>query len=231
MHAKIVCIFYFLCYNPHMNYNDVINSDYFKETYAKIEELKKDFYVNHGFIHVNAVIENAKHLANVFCLDKKQTDLLLMASALHDVGYLMGREEHAKNGAKLALEFLTGKLPNSDVDLICNAIASHGGKENGDYVCPISMCLILDDKFDFSKQRYVDDGKEHKGLPLFKSIEKIELKKESPNKFKLCVFTTNKQLFENLEENYFFQKLFVVFEKLEEVCGHHIELCVMDWTE
>ena len=39
-----------------MNYLDIVNSDYFKETYSKIEEMKKDFPVNHGFIHVNNVI-------------------------------------------------------------------------------------------------------------------------------------------------------------------------------
>ena len=43
-----------------MDYKDVLKSDYFNETYAKIEELKKDFYVNHGFVHVDGVINNAK---------------------------------------------------------------------------------------------------------------------------------------------------------------------------
>ena len=77
-----------------MDYVDILKSDYYKETYSKIEELKKDFYVNHGFIHIDGVIKNADYLADLFCLTRKQKELLLIASALHDVGYLMGREDH-----------------------------------------------------------------------------------------------------------------------------------------
>ena len=65
-----------------MDYKEILKSDYFKETYAKIEELKKDFYVNHGFIHINGVINNAKYLADLFCLNPKQKESILdMASA------------------------------------------------------------------------------------------------------------------------------------------------------
>lgn len=212
-----------------MDYKDIIKSDYFNETYAKIEELKKDFYVNHGFVHVNGVIENAKYLADLFGLTSKQKELLLMASALHDVGYLMGREGHAKNGSILVNDYLKDKLPKKDVDIICSAIASHGGKKESDYENSISMCLILADKFDFTKVRYKDDGKEHVYLPLFKSTEKILLERVEGNNFKLNIYTTNKQLFDDLDDNYYFIKLFEVFRKLERVCGYKIEVDFVDF--
>ena len=196
-----------------MDYKEILNSDYFKESYTKIEELKKDFYVNHGFIHINNVISNAKYLADVFCLDSSQKDLLLVASALHDIGYLRGREDHAANGGVLACEYLKDKMCKEDVDLICDAIANHGGKRDDDYRCPISMCLILADKFDFTKDRYQDDGKEHTKLPLFLSIEKIILTRVDINNFILKIYTTNKQLFDNLEDSYYFKKLFEIFIK------------------
>lgn len=207
-----------------MNYEDILKSDYFNETYKKIEELKKDFYVNHGFIHINGVIKNAKYLADIFCLNQKQKDLLLIASALHDVGYMLGRENHASNGGKLVYEFLKDKMVEEDVNLICRAIACHGGKKEDDFLCPISLCLILADKLDFTKERYKDDGKEHENLPLFKSIEKVILTKEKNNNFRLKIYTTNKELFKNLNNNYYFEKLFEVFRKLKNVYSYEIKV-------
>ena len=223
-------IFIFICYNTNMTHQDILKSKYFKQTYTQIEELKKDFYVNHGFIHIDGVINNAKYLADLFCLSDKEKELLLIASALHDIGYLMGREGHAKNGGILAYEYLKDKMPKQDVDIVCNAIASHGGKLEDDYCHPVSMCLILADKFDFCKQRYTDDGKEHTSLPLFLSIEKIELTKESENNYKLNIYTTNKELFNNLEDNYFFKKLLEVLEKLNKVWNYKVEINIADYV-
>ena len=123
-----------------MDYKDILKSDYFNETYSQIEELKKDFYVNHGFIHVNGVIKNAEYLADLFCLSQKQKDLLLIASALHDIGYLKGREEHPINGATLAKEYLDtlNVLSDKEVERITKAISSHGGKTEDDYTDDIS---------------------------------------------------------------------------------------------
>ena len=212
-----------------MDYKDIINSEYFKETYAKIEELKKEFYVNHGFIHVNGVVRNAEYLADLFGLDDKQKSLLLIASTLHDIGYLMGRENHAKNGGILAGEYLKDKMLKEDIDLICMAISNHGGKKDEDYVCPISMCLILADKLDFTKERYKDDKKEHESLKLFLSVEKIQLKKKNLNNYILEIYTTNKKLFDGVENNYFFKKLFEVFKKLERTCGYKVEISFIDY--
>lgn len=207
-----------------MNYQDILKSSYFKKTYSEIEELKKDYYVNHGFIHINNVIENAKYLADIFSLTPKQKELLLIASVLHDIGYLNGREEHAKKGGMLAKDYLKNKLLEEDINLICSAIANHGGKKESDYLCPVSMCLILADKLDFTKLRYKDDGKEHSSLPLFQSVEKVLLIKEDNSNFKLKIYSTNTQLFINLDENYFFKKLFEVFRKIKKVCGYNIEI-------
>ena len=211
-----------------MNYKDIINSSFFKETYTKIEELKKDFYVNHGFIHIDNVMNNAKNLAELFNLTQKQIELLLIASALHDIGYLKGREHHAQNGGVLAYEYLNNKMPSEDVEIICRAISSHGGKEENDFICPVSMCLILADKLDFVKNRYKDDGKEHKNLPVFLTIEKTKLTKVADGEYVLNIFTTNKKFFENLEENYFFNKLFSVFDRLEKACGFKVKTEIVE---
>ena len=211
-----------------MNYQDILESKYFNETYAKIEELKKDFCVNHSFIHINGVIKSAKYLADLFCLNFKQKELLLISASLHDIGYLMGRENHAKNGGLLAYEYLKDKMPAEDVKTICQAIANHGGKKEEDYICPVSMCLILADKFDFTKDRYKDDGKEHPDLPALQSVEKVELTKVDENNLKLNIHTTAKHLFCDLNENYYISKLFEVFAKLKRVNGYQVEVEFID---
>ena len=138
-----------------MNYLDIVNSDYFKETYSKIEEMKKDFPVNHGFIHVNNVIEDAKRLAITFNLNDKQTDLLLISASLHDIGYLNGRDDHAKNGGILVKGILKEwDFNDEDILVISNAISNHGGKEKEEYLDIISLCLICADKLDFINTRY-----------------------------------------------------------------------------
>ena len=138
-----------------MNYMDILNSDYFKKTYATIEELKKDFPVNHGFIHVYNVINNAKRLAQTFHLNEHQKELLLLAASLHDIGYLNGRDDHAYNGSILAIKILKEWGYNDkDTQSISIAIANHGGKKKEDYLDIISMCLIIADKLDFINTRY-----------------------------------------------------------------------------
>ena len=207
-----------------MNYIEIVNSVFFNNTYAKIEKLKKEFPVNHGFVHISGVIRNAKYISDLFGLDAHQKELLLIASALHDIGYLVGRDDHAKNGGLLAYEYLTDKLPEQDIKIVCNAISCHGGKNETDYQCPVAMCLILADKLDFAKHRYKDDGKEHKNLPIFMTIQKVELKHKQNNQYILEILTTNPELFVNLQENYFFNKLFAMFEKLKKVCGYKVEI-------
>ena len=141
-----------------MNYLDIINSDFFKQTYSKIEEMKKDYPVNHGFIHIRNVIKNAKRLAITFKLNKKEIDLLLIASTLHDIGYLIDRDDHAYNGGELAKIILKEwKFNDTDINVISNAIKNHGGKKQEEYQDKISMCLIIADKLDFISSRYNKD--------------------------------------------------------------------------
>lgn len=203
-----------------MDYKDILNCKYFFDTYNMIEELKKDFPVNHGFLHINNVLNNGKYLADIFSLTKNEKELLLIACVLHDIGYLKGRDDHAKNGAILAKEFLKDKLNSNNIEIIANAISCHGGKNDIDYKNKISLCLILSDKFDFDKTRYRDDEK-YNSIQLFKTIEKVKLEKQNGELY-LNIYTTDMSKFQNLEENYFFIKLLEVLNKVKKI--HNLEI-------
>lgn len=189
-----------------MKYIDIINSDFFNYAYSTIEELKKDFPVNHGFIHVNHVIENAKKCAKVFNLSEEEERLLLIASALHDIGYLKGRENHAGNGAILAREVLKKSgLNNSQIDVICTAIANHGGDELSDFNNKISMCLILADKLDFVESRYRRDI-EPERYQVFFNILKTDISFDN-KKLNVKVLVTDKKAEEKFKERSFYEKV------------------------
>ena len=165
-----------------MNYKDILNSDYFNETYSKIKELKKDFPVDHAFIHINNVIEYAKMCASIFNLNNKQKELLLIACCLHDIGYLKGREDHAHTGSILAREYLLkNNFNNGDIDTICRAISNHGGKELDNFSDPVSLCLAISDKLDFTSSRYRINDLEYPSSQIFPYIEKNTLSYENNN--------------------------------------------------
>ena len=187
-----------------MNYEDILNSDYFKETYSKIEKIKKDYPVNHGFTHIQNVIKNALRIAEVFGLNNKEKELLLIACTLHDIGYIDSRDNHALNGAILAREYLkNNKFSNEDINVICDAIRNHGGKKAEDFIDVISMCLVIADKLDFVSSRYNKSMLEYPKRAIFPNIldTLIEL---SDNNMILKIIVNNEfsvSLFE--EQNYF----------------------------
>lgn len=158
-----------------MNYIDIRKSEYYINTYSKIEEIKKDFPVNHGFVHINHVINYAKQLSRLYGLNNHEKKLLYIACSLHDIGYVNGREDHAKSGSIMAREYLgKSNLTLKDIDIICNAIANHGGKKKEDFLEPVSRCLAIADKMDFTRSRY-DINNTQYNITTFKNIIKTEL--------------------------------------------------------
>lgn len=186
-----------------MLYEKIINDEYFKDTYSKIEEMKKDFPVNHGFIHINNVIEYAKKIADFFNLSKQDKELLLIACSLHDIGYLSGRDDHAYNGAILAKEYLNNirLIDEDEIERVCKAIKDHGGKKVDEYLDDLSFYMILADKLDFSKTRYANDVIKYPKVKQFLKINRIVLEKDE--EINLVVYTESDFCIDSTNEGYF----------------------------
>lgn len=196
-----------------MNYIDIIESDFYKNSYQKIEELKKDYPVNHGFVHIKNVLKNAKDLANIFKLSNMQRKNLYIACALHDVGYLNGRENHAKAGSEIAKDYLNKNgFLQKDIEKICNAIACHGGKQLSDYKDNVALCLILADKLDFAWTRYnpLDPS-----VKLFLAVDRVKFEKNDSATIK--VYLKDDIDIQEFESAYTNRKLKKVLEFLTEV--------------
>lgn len=197
-----------------MNYFDILNSDFFKVTYQKIEEIKKDFPVNHGFVHIYDVVENSLRLADFFSLTEKQKKLLLIASVLHDIGYLDGRENHALNGAKRAEKYLKeNSVENGEIKIVCNAIENHGGKKASDYIDEVSMCLVCADKLDFISKRYNVDMLSEEYLCVFPCIIDAMFM-EKDNNIVLEIKVNEKFSFSCFESSNYYKKLLSFLEFL-----------------
>ena len=189
-----------------------------------VEELKKDFPINHGFLHVSHVLENAKLVAKELGLDKKETELLLVAAALHDVGYTKGREEHATNGAKLVEDFLKqSNFESSDIEQICYAIANHNGRNKHAFNNKIATALVLADKMDFVKSRYDSRAWQHESMIPFLYVEKVCFKNLS-DKAVLEVYSTRLELLEFSKGNYFFDKLTSILENTQLLMNKPVEI-------
>lgn len=190
-----------------MNYKEIMNSEYYYATYSRIAEIKKDYPVDHAFLHIRHVVTYANKLAKIFKLNNHQRKLLYIACTLHDIGYLDGRESHAKSGSERAKVYLTGlnKFSLNDIELISSAIVNHGGKELSAFSEPVSMCLAIADKLDFAGSRYKNTNPKY-DFSNYKKIVKNEFVLED-NKIQLTIFVKNGFNIEEFNTSHFGIKL------------------------
>jgi hypothetical protein len=167
-------------------------------------------------------LKYSKEISTFFRFDSYDREMLMIASALHDIGYLKGRDEHANNGADLAKEYLKSLnlLNDSEVDRIAKAISNHGGKLESDYKDDISFALVLADKMDFTKTRYNKDINKYPKVEPFLNINEVRLEKKDGSNY--LVVEMNESYVDNESSNNYFLKLENVLSKVESVRGETI---------
>ncbi len=209
-----------------MEYTELLGSEYIIDTYKKIDHIERDNPINHGFIHINNVVNNGKEIARLFGFTKREEEMLLSACVLHDIGYLLDRENHARNGAILALGYLKD---NSDYNVdeikrIAKSIASHGGVMKEDYLDKISLSLILADKMDFVKTRYDRYlcNYDRKYLP-FLTIQAVKLTKEE-QWYELVIDSTDRELEQNIIECDVFKRFNQIVDNINKYTEYKIRI-------
>ena len=79
--------------------------------------------VYHGPAHTCEVVEAAKFLGHKAELNDKDMEILQLAAWFHDVGFVVGYDNHEENGLKIARKFLEdNNYPESDIQTVLNAI-------------------------------------------------------------------------------------------------------------
>lgn len=63
-------------------------------------------FLYHNLRHTQRVVKSTKELLNFYDLGDEENEWLLLASWLHDIGYVEGTENHEESSAKIAASFL-----------------------------------------------------------------------------------------------------------------------------
>lgn len=77
----------------------------------------------HGHHHTIDVMEATERIGRAEGVDGKGLEILLVASAFHDCGFLYGHKEHEQRGCEIAREVLPGfEFGDDDIEQICRMI-------------------------------------------------------------------------------------------------------------
>lgn len=110
-------------------------------------------YTEHGERHVTLVARIAHALLTHLDRPQREAELAAIAGYLHDVGNLLGRENHGQASALLVAPVLREMgMPHADLMEVLAAIANHE-EDGGAVISNISAALILADKSDVHRTR------------------------------------------------------------------------------
>ncbi len=102
------------------------DSDFVKETRQFVKNIlnkdtSDDFYY-HNFIHTEDVVNASAEIAKVTELSAEDTELVLIAAWLHDIGYTVSYDDHESHSKEIATKYLEGKIPDEDIKIVLDAI-------------------------------------------------------------------------------------------------------------
>ena len=94
-----------------MNYIDILNNSKVVENYNKIDEINP-YPFSHGLKHVKNVCKIMDKLCSTLDITGEEKEALLIASALHDIGQVNGREEHGRKAKEFLMDNFELELKN-----------------------------------------------------------------------------------------------------------------------
>jgi len=148
-------------------------------------------YTDHGFNHINNVVERARMIAEKIGFSKEQIDITVVASYLHDIGNITGREHHSLAGSLMAFQLLRDlKMNIEKIAQIVTAIASHD-EYAGEVTDEISAVLIIADKSDVRRSRVRE-----KDITVFDIHDRVNY---AVDKSEVIVIEGNKEIWINLK--------------------------------
>lgn len=110
-------------------------------------------YTEHGFRHSDIVSHTAQHILTTLSHAPEEAELAAVAGFLHDIGNLLGRNQHHRMGALLAKELLEEMgLPLRDIGKVMSAIVFHE-EDEGMLPDPVAAAILIADKSDVHRSR------------------------------------------------------------------------------
>ncbi len=156
-----------------MNYIDILNNNKVIENYNKIDDINP-YPFNHGLKHVKNVCKIMDKLCSTLDITGEEKEALLIASALHDIGQVDGREEHGRKAKEFLIDNFETELKNNPFYKdILDAIEKHDSPcviENSLFTLLVQFC----DKMDFSKDRLEDNYRDKFRYYCYENIDNID---------------------------------------------------------
>lgn len=156
-----------------MNYKDILHNPKVIEAYDKIDSNNTEPF-NHGLKHINNVCEIIMKLCEILEIDQEEKEALLIAIALHDIGQVNGKENHAKNSLFFTINNFKSELEkNKYCSEILQAIEFHdsiGSDDDSLFV----LLVRFSDKMDFTKNRLEDNYREKYDYIFTEKIDDVK---------------------------------------------------------
>ncbi len=178
-----------------LSYKDILNNEYIKNEYKKIDEINP-YAFSHGLQHINNVCEIINNLCDILKIDKEMRDALLIAGASHDVGQYESRDNHGLKAKMIIQELFDNELKeNKYYSDILYSIEVHD-KKNDKEDSLFALLLKCADSLDFSKKRLEPN---HSDLSLYRPWEDIEdvIISVSDNEFIINIISNGNKTFKN----------------------------------
>jgi uncharacterized protein len=110
-------------------------------------------FTEHGFRHAGLVSSISQNIMLRLGYPERQAELAAIAGYMHDIGNLVNRHDHGRNGAVMALNYLISRdFDPAEAATIAGAIGNHE-EENGEAVNNVAAAVILADKSDVHRSR------------------------------------------------------------------------------
>lgn len=201
-----------------MNYIDILNNDKVVKSYNEIDKINP-YPFNHGLKHVKNVCEIMDKLCNLLEINEEKKEALLIASALHDIGQVDGREQHGRKAKNFLIENFETELKNQEYyNDILIAIEKHDDNcmvDNSLFTILVQFC----DKMDFSKARLEDNYREKFRYYCWEDVAKIEFILDNDS-FGINIITKNINNFDDFfSKEKFSKKIVNAVEVLAEKLG------------
>ena len=200
-------------------YEKIYNDQSIRKIYTDIEKreiLNKD-QAFHNFEHITNVANMVKKILSELNVNEEIIYKAEIASILHDVGALEGKENHAYRSYEFAKKYFNdNKINFEGMDLVTEAIKIHSDGFETENI--IALSLILSDKLDVKKNRISEEGKKYIGNRQYAHIENIIVNVK--DKMLQIEFVTDGNMdIKEANEYYFTKKIFKSIKAFSQKMG------------
>ena len=146
----------------------------------------------HSINHTLDVVNSVQEIADKLELNEGDTEILTIAAWFHDIGYTKGCENHEKNGAKMAHDFLKKHdYPEERIEKVAGCIMATQMPQNPQnpleqIICDADMMHLADHNY-FAKSDLLHQEIEKTKVCKIPETEWLEMNQEFLDKH--CFFT------------------------------------------